>query len=58
VQLMAGCIAAKIGMAAAFEALPNPEMGCNWASCVNLKFYWRNPKFMGIYRPSNNNSQK
>jgi len=55
---MAGCIAAKIGMAAAFEALPNPEMGCNWASCVNLKFYWRNPKFMGIYRPSNNNSQK
>lgn len=57
-QLMAGCIAAEIGMAAPFEVLSNPEMCRNWAIYANLKFHWRNPKFMGIYRPSKNNGQK
>jgi hypothetical protein len=57
-QLMAGCIAAKVGMAAPFEILPNPEMRSYWALDVNLKIHWRNPKLMCIDRPSKNKSEK
>ena len=57
-QLMAGCIAAEVGMAAPLEILPNPEMRADWALDVNLKFHWRNPKFMCIDRPSTNKSEK
>jgi hypothetical protein len=57
-QLMAGCIAAKIGMAAPFEVLSNPEMRRDRAIYSNLKFHWRNPKFMRINRPRTNKSDE
>jgi hypothetical protein len=57
-QLMAGCIAAEIGMAAPFEVLSNPEMRRDRAIYSNLKFHWRNPKFMRIDRPRTNKSDE
>ena len=57
-QLMAGCIAAEKGMAAPFEVLSNPKMRRDRAINANLKFHWRNPKFMRINRPRKNKSDE